>query len=308
MFAPTKTWRRWHRKININQKRYAVVSALAAAGLPSLVMARGHRIEQVPEVPLVVSDAAESISKTSKALELLRKLGADADTEKARDSKALRRGKGKMRNRRYVLRKGPLVVYGADHGISKAFRNLPGVEVSSVDRLNLLQLAPGGHLGRFVIFTKSAFDKLDKIFGTNTKESEVKKGYKLPRSVMTNADVTRLINSDEVQSVVNPPKAPSAKHYALKKNPLKNLGAMIKLNPQAANARRQAVLLSEKRGKERAERLAAARAGKKVAAAGHKRTKAEKEVSRKFYNQLIVDSEYQGEDYEQFDRWLGVAQ
>jgi large subunit ribosomal protein L4e len=74
--------------------------------------------------------------------------------------------------------------------------------------------------------------------GTHTKESEVKKGYKLPRSVMTNADVTRLINSDEVQSVVNAPKAPSAKHYALKKNPLKNLGAMIKLNPQAASARR----------------------------------------------------------------------
>jgi large subunit ribosomal protein L4e len=66
----------------------------------------------------------------------------------------------------------------------------------------------------------------------------VKKGFKLPRSVMTNADVTRLINSDEVQSVVNAPKAPNAKHYALKKNPLKNLGAMIKLNPQAASARR----------------------------------------------------------------------
>jgi large subunit ribosomal protein L4e len=47
MFAPTKTWRRWHRKININQKRYAVASALAASGLPALVMARGHRIEQV---------------------------------------------------------------------------------------------------------------------------------------------------------------------------------------------------------------------------------------------------------------------
>jgi hypothetical protein len=31
-----------------------------------------------------------------------------------------------------------------------------------------------------------------------------------------------------------------AKHYALKKNPLKNLGAMIKLNPQAASARRWA--------------------------------------------------------------------
>lgn len=74
--------------------------------------------------------------------------------------------------------------------------------------------------------------------GTHTKESEVKKGFKLPRSVMTNADVTRLINSDEVQSVVNAPKTGGAKHYALKKNPLKNLGAMIKLNPQAASARR----------------------------------------------------------------------
>ncbi len=47
MFAPTKVWRRWHRKVNLNQKRYAVASALAASALPSLVLARGHRIEQV---------------------------------------------------------------------------------------------------------------------------------------------------------------------------------------------------------------------------------------------------------------------
>lgn len=74
--------------------------------------------------------------------------------------------------------------------------------------------------------------------GTQTTESEVKKGFKLPRSCMTNADVTRLINSDEVQSVVNAPKEGGAKHYALKKNPLKNLGALIKLNPHAASTRR----------------------------------------------------------------------
>ena len=70
-----------------------------------------------------------------------------------------------MRNRRYVQRKGPLVVYGNDSGVARAFRNLPGVEVASVDRLNLLQLAPGGHVGRFCIWTKSAFEKLDSIFG-----------------------------------------------------------------------------------------------------------------------------------------------
>ena len=32
MFAPTKTWRKWHAKINVTQKRYAVASAVAASG------------------------------------------------------------------------------------------------------------------------------------------------------------------------------------------------------------------------------------------------------------------------------------
>merc|ERR1711976_788237 len=53
MFAPTKTWRKWHRKINTTQKRYAVASALAATAVPALVMARGHKVETVPEIPLV---------------------------------------------------------------------------------------------------------------------------------------------------------------------------------------------------------------------------------------------------------------
>merc|ERR1712194_998418 len=70
MFAPTKTWRKWHKKININQKRYAVCSALAASAVPALVMARGHRIEEVPEIPLVLADDIASTKKTSAAQEI----------------------------------------------------------------------------------------------------------------------------------------------------------------------------------------------------------------------------------------------
>jgi len=43
MFGPTKTYRRWHRKVNKNQRRYAIVSALAASSSTALVLARGHR-------------------------------------------------------------------------------------------------------------------------------------------------------------------------------------------------------------------------------------------------------------------------
>lgn len=44
MFAPTRVWRRWHRKINVTQKRYATVSAIAASGVPALVMSKGDLI------------------------------------------------------------------------------------------------------------------------------------------------------------------------------------------------------------------------------------------------------------------------
>lgn len=71
--------------------------------------------------------------------------------------------------------------------------------------------------------------------------SKQKKGYKLPRSQMTNADLTRLINSDEIQSIVRPPKT-GRTNVPLKKNPLKNLGALLKLNPYAKTARRAELL------------------------------------------------------------------
>lgn len=255
MFAPTKIWRRWHRKINVNQKRYAVVSAIAASAIPSLVLARGHRIESVPELPLVISDSAEGIEKTSSAIKVLKQIGALPDAEKAKDSHAIRPGKGKMRNRRYISRKGPLIVYGTEGAkLVKAFRNIPGIDIVNVERLNLLKLAPGGHLGRFVIWTKTAFEKLDSIYGSFEKSSEKKKGYVLPRAKMVNADLSRIINSDEVQSVVKPIKK-GEKRPSLKKNPLKNLNAMLKLNPYAKTARRMSLLAEAQRVKAKKEKL-----------------------------------------------------
>ena len=68
MFAPTKVWRKWHRKVNLNERRYAVASAIAASACPPLVMARGHRIDEVPELPLVVDSSVDSLAKTKDCL------------------------------------------------------------------------------------------------------------------------------------------------------------------------------------------------------------------------------------------------
>jgi len=237
MFCPTKTWRKWNRKINTTQKRYAVASALAASAVPALVMARGHVVDEVPEIPLVLDNSVESAKKTSKAKEILAAIGAMDDVDKAAASKQLRAGKGKMRNRRYTLRRGPLIIYKSNDGIEQAFRNLPGVELCCVDRLNLLQLAPGGHMGRFCVWSQAAIEALDTIYGGEN-------GKRIPIAAMTNADLARIINSDEIQSVVNPAK-PGQKEYAPKANPLRNTEALEKLDPYAAEKRRAAASADE---------------------------------------------------------------
>jgi large subunit ribosomal protein L4e len=234
MFAPTKVWRKWHKKINQNQRRYAVASALAASAVPALVMARGHRVSNVPEIPCVLPDSVESITKTSAAYALCQEIGADEDIEHVRNSRTTRAGRGKMRNRRTTQRRGPLVVYNEDKGITRAFRNLPGVELQHVSRLNLLQLAPGGHVGRFIIFSKSAFAALSELY-------ENKTGFNLPRHIMSNGDLSAIVNSDAIQSALNPAKK-SRKTHGRKKNGLKNLGVMVKLNPYATTLRRSRIL------------------------------------------------------------------
>merc|ERR1719343_1773745 len=58
----------------------------------------------------------------------------------------------------------------------------------------------------------------------------MKKGYHLPRAQMENADIARIINSTEVQSVLRP-KLEAPKKFAKKRNALKNKEVMKQLNP-----------------------------------------------------------------------------
>ncbi|KAH8664093.1 60S ribosomal protein L4-like protein [Xylariales sp. PMI_506] len=224
MFAPTKIWRKWHVKINQGQKRFATASALAASAVPPLLLARGHQVSAVPEVPLVIDSAVfanDAAKKTSAAFAIL-------------------------------TRRGPLVVYDPTvdgKELVKGFRNLPGVETCDVYALNLLQLAPGGHLGRFIVWTSSAFKALDTIYGTTTTPSELKKDFLLPSNLVSQADLGRLINSSEIQSVLRAPKGTALTKRASvqKKNPLKNKQVMLRLNPY------HSAFVKGKLGEEKAE-------------------------------------------------------
>jgi len=231
MWSPTKIWRRWHRKVNKNQKRYAVCSALAASAVPALVAARGHRIDNVAEIPLVLENDFQKPRKTRVVKYCLRELKLFGELRRC-NKRYMRAGKGKMRNRRWRRRTGPLIVYAKNNGIVEASRNIPGVDSCSVYKLNLLKLAPGGHLGRFIIWTEAAIECLNNVYGTNTRMAVFKNNYRPPRPIMKNSDFRRIIMSQEIQSVLRPTK--TTKKFLRKKNPLKRPHVMAKLNPDFA--------------------------------------------------------------------------
>jgi large subunit ribosomal protein L4e len=149
-------------RINTKENRLAIRSAIAASANPEFVKARGHKIDNVPHIPLVVTDKLESLSTTKDTLEALTFLGLGDDLDRARNGRSIRAGKGKMRGRKMKTPKSLLIIVGEDLGITKAARNLPGVDIAEVHGLNAELLAPGTHPGRLVVWTKSAIDRLEK--------------------------------------------------------------------------------------------------------------------------------------------------
>lgn len=161
---PPRAARIIHEKINKKEKRLAIRSAVAATANQELVAARGHRIDTVLQIPLVVDDELCKIKKTSETREIFKKLGVNEDIVRAKSGRKIRAGRGKTRGRKYKTPKGPLLVVGEDKGISLAARNHPGVDIVVVDNLNAELLAPGTHPGRLTIYTKSAIEKLGELF------------------------------------------------------------------------------------------------------------------------------------------------
>merc|ERR1712002_699277 len=215
-----------------------------------------------------------------EAVAFLRRNKAWDDVAKVYATKRMRAGVGKLRDRRRVQKLGPLVVYDQDQGLTKAFRNIPGVDCIQVDNLNLLKLAPGGHVGRFCIWTEGAFKKLDGLYGTWRKASSEKAGWNLPQPKMANTDLSALLKSEAIRKVLRAPNR-KVKRAVVKTNPLKNIRTMLRLNPYAVVTKKNAVLTKAQNLRAKAAKAAkatgkAAPADPMAKRAAHTKKKAKK--------------------------------
>ena len=161
---PPEANRNFSEKVNKKERKLAKNSAIAATSDPVLVESRGHIIEEVNYLPLIVTDDLESLKKTKDVHTAFKSLGLSYDLAKAkRRNSHVRAGKGKRRGRKYKNGKSVLLVVANDSGILQAARNIAGVDVVFIDQLNTEHLAPGTHAGRLTIWTKSAIDYLKKL-------------------------------------------------------------------------------------------------------------------------------------------------
>ncbi len=157
MAFPPVVGRKISKQLNRKERLLALKSAIAATGSGEIVRKRGHKFDLERELPLVVSDEVEKLSKASEAKRFLASVGVWDDILRVAKSK-------KIKTSGRVHAVGPLLVLGENRGAKNAFRNFQGVDTVKAKDLNVELLAPGTHPGRLTIWSESA---LKTISGRN---------------------------------------------------------------------------------------------------------------------------------------------
>jgi large subunit ribosomal protein L4e len=128
------------KKINKKERKLAIHSAAAATAEKKIVLERGHKIGDA-ELPYIVEDRIQDIKKTKDLLKTLEILGFKEELSTKKKKKIL-------------------IVVEKDNGIMYAGSNIDGVDIVSVEGLDIDLLAPGAKAGRLTIWGESAAKNL----------------------------------------------------------------------------------------------------------------------------------------------------
>ena len=149
-------------KINEKEYRKAISSAIAATAKKEFVAARGHILNGVKELPLIVENKFEDIKKTKEVLNCLKALGLENEFQRA-EKRNRRSGVRERRKGGYKTPKTVLIIVSDNKSIAKAANNLPGVDVKTIKNLDASSLAPGAQSGRLTVWSKDAIEELKKM-------------------------------------------------------------------------------------------------------------------------------------------------
>ncbi|MCD4740728.1 50S ribosomal protein L4 [archaeon] len=129
------------KKINKKEKRAAIQSCIAATANKKVVQKRGYKLEENKDLPIIIEDSFQKITKTKEALETLEKLG--------------------LKNQ--LTKKQRIVVITENE--NNSCKNIPGIIVAQANSLNAGILAPGTHAGVLTVWTEKAIKMAGEVYG-----------------------------------------------------------------------------------------------------------------------------------------------
>lgn len=157
---PPKVEKIWTKKINNKEKEKAIASAIAATASTKAIEKRYEKAKELGiekiKFPIIIESKLFETKKIKEIKELLKKILGPL-SQIAFPKKQIRAGKGKIRGR-YKKNKGLLIITTKEDLKVKSL----GVDVISVKKLDMKQLAPAGIPGRLTIYTEDAIKELSK--------------------------------------------------------------------------------------------------------------------------------------------------
>ncbi len=144
----------------INKREYilAIESAIAGSANAELILKR-HTLDK-KETPIIVEDSIEKVSRTKDLVKILGALGISGDMARSTKPK-LRSGKARKSSKRH-FRNSVLILAKDSSSISKAGRNIAGVDVCGIDALKISKLAPGA-MPRLMLWSRSAIEGVEDV-------------------------------------------------------------------------------------------------------------------------------------------------
>ncbi|HSF01032.1 MAG: 50S ribosomal protein L4 [Nitrososphaerales archaeon] len=162
---PPVSWKNIYKKVNKKEKLLALCSAIAATANADLIRKRGHLLNNSIQLPIVVSNEIESVTKSKDLEKIIIKLGFEDDLKRtyARRIKSVHKN---STNRRSAL--SVLIIVSNDANIGRLNNSLPGIAVKKVKSVSVLDLAPGSKPARLTIFSENAIKELDTLKFTSS--------------------------------------------------------------------------------------------------------------------------------------------
>lgn len=167
---PPVSWKNIYKKVNKKEKLLALCSAIAATANADLIRKRGHLLNNSIQLPIVVSNEIESVTKSKDLEKIIIKLGFEDDLKRtyARRIKSVHKN---STNRRSAL--SVLIIVSNDANIGRLNNSLPGIAVKTVKSVSVLDLAPGSKPARLTIFSENAIKELDTLKFTSSINLEM---------------------------------------------------------------------------------------------------------------------------------------